>query len=70
MRYAIIVLALLGVLATPRPAAALTGNELLVLCKTETEVTCGLYVLGWRDAFAAVWAGGILFDATGSYTLI
>jgi len=34
MRYAIIVLALLGVLASPRPAAAaITGNELLSECK-------------------------------------
>ena len=29
MKYAIIVLALVGVLASPRPAAALTGNDLL-----------------------------------------
>ena len=42
MRYTIIVLALLGVLASPRPAAA-SGNDLLV--------DCIRYVMGWRDAF-------------------
>ena len=69
MRYAIIVLALLGVLASPRPAASdVTGNTLLEVC--ENELVCSAYAMGWRDAFAAVWAGGILFDATGSYTLI
>ncbi len=49
MRYAIIVLALLGVLASPRPsAAALTGNDLLGIC--ETKLACGAHVMGWRDA--------------------
>ena len=32
MRYAIIVLALLGLLASPRPAAGDTGNEILEIC--------------------------------------
>jgi hypothetical protein len=32
MRYAIIVLALLGLLASPRPAAGGTGNEILETC--------------------------------------
>ena len=32
MRYAIIVLALQGVLASPRPAVAVDGNQLLVSC--------------------------------------
>ena len=32
MRYAIMILALVGVLALPRPAAAMTGNQLLVNC--------------------------------------
>ena len=53
MRYAIIVLALLGVLASPRPAAALTGNQLLRACGSAPsgEIACSFYVMGWRDAF-------------------
>jgi hypothetical protein len=52
MRYAIIVLALLGVLASPRPAAAaaMSGNDLLKVCKvadigTANEMhSCLMYV--------------------------
>ena len=53
MRYAIIVLALLGVLVSPRPAAAagfFSGNQLLAGCKA-SELACTMYVTGWRDAF-------------------
>ncbi len=47
MRYAIIVLALLGVLASPRPAAAepapyYLGNDLLADCKA-SELACLTY---------------------------
>ena len=54
MRYAITVLALLGVLASPRPAAASTGNGLLEACGMGDAggVACTYYVVGWRDAFA------------------
>jgi hypothetical protein len=53
MRYAIIVLALLGVLASPRPAAALDGNELLETCRLGAggEAACTYYMIGWHDAF-------------------
>ena len=53
MRYAIIVLALLGVLASPRPAAALTGNQLLKTCGSDDieGLACVYYVVGWNDAF-------------------
>ena len=69
MRYAIIVLTLLAVLASPRSAASdVTGNTFLEVC--EKELVCSAYAMGWRDAFASVLAGGILFDTTGSYTLI
>lgn len=55
MKYAIMVLALVGVLATPRLAAALTGNDLLKVCGSgETgKLACNSYVHGWRDAFSA-----------------
>jgi hypothetical protein len=54
MRYAIIVLALLGVLASPRPAAAVDGNQLLASCGMGDAggLACTYYVVGWRDAFA------------------
>ena len=53
MRYTIIVLALLGVLASPRPAAAATGNELLKSCDSSDigNIACLYYIIGWRDAF-------------------
>ena len=51
MKYAIMVLALVGVLALPRPAAAeLNGNEYLELCKL-SKVHCGLLMLGLRTGF-------------------
>ena len=51
MRYAIIVLALLGVLAAPRPAAAAnTGNDLLAACEV-SELACTMYPAGWLGAF-------------------
>ena len=50
MKYAIMVLALIGVLASPRPAAAeLTGNEFLELCKL-SKAQCALFIVGWRTA--------------------
>ena len=53
MRYAIIVLALLGVLASPRPAAALDGNRFLNVCKVD-RLACRYYVQGWYEAWATV----------------
>ena len=54
MRYAIIVLALLGVLASPRPtASAVTGKQLLSSCPANNKSFCGGYALGWIDAFKA-----------------
>ena len=49
MRYAIIVLALLGVLASPRPASAQTGNELLKICPANDKSSCRMYINGWID---------------------
>ncbi len=51
MRYAIMILALVGVLALPRPAAAIKGNELLERCTHEAqalELWCMGYVSGWQ----------------------
>jgi len=58
MRYAIMNLALVGVLALPRPAAALDGNELLDRCTHEDEAVelwCMGYASGWhgRNAIRA-----------------
>ena len=56
MRYAIIVLALLGVLASPRPAAAgFGGNDFLKFCERNKAGSnaCTFYIVGWRDAFYA-----------------
>ena len=51
MKYAIMVLALVGILATPRLAAAkLTGNQFLDMCKN-SELACLAYLHGWVDAF-------------------
>ena len=50
MKNAIMVLALVGVLASPRPAAAITGNQFLDMCKNN-EVACFAYLNGWLDAF-------------------
>jgi len=51
MRYAIMILALVGVLASPRPAAALTGNDLLERCSKDGEkwFWCHGFVVGWAQ---------------------
>ena len=46
MKYAIMVLALVGVLATPRLASAITGNDLYPWCK-EDRSFCIVYITGW-----------------------
>ena len=51
MKHAIMVLALMGVLASPRPAAAAaSGNNFLEMCNA-SELACHMYVKGWLDAF-------------------
>ena len=50
MKYPIMVLALVGVLASPRPAAAITGNEMFKLCETR-ENSCYAFVIGWLGGF-------------------
>ena len=55
MRYAIMILALVGVLALPRPAAAITGNEFLERCEKKDKVNVGWfwctgYVEGWAES--------------------
>ena len=52
MRYAIIVLALLGVLASPRPAAAMTGNDLYAWCENEKNYYL-IYIEGWTNRLTA-----------------
>ena len=47
MKYAIMVLALLGVLASPRPAAVEDDNDLLDACKSG--LACVTYMTGWAD---------------------
>jgi len=53
MKYAIMVLALVGVLASPRPAAAnFTGNEMLNHCMDQSgfgKVLCVGYVIGFKS---------------------
>ena len=53
MKYAIIVLALVGVLATPQLAAAdITGNALYPWCKKDRNY-CVVYVEGWVNGVTA-----------------
>ena len=62
MRYAIIVLVLAGVLALPRPAAALTGNDLLERCTDQRDlmkVWCGAYLDGWFDRHRIIVKGRV-----------
>jgi hypothetical protein len=47
MKYAIMILALVGVLTRPTAAIAKTGNKMLELCKIQT--ICSAYVMGWRN---------------------
>ena len=47
MKYAIMVLALVGVLASPRPAAVEDDNDLLDACKSG--LACVTYMTGWAD---------------------
>ena len=64
MRYAIIVLALLVVLVSPRPADAITGNKLLWVCTPRDDSYCTGYVMGWVDAHlfpARVLLNGVYF---------
>ena len=50
MKYAIMVLALVGMLALPRLAtAATTGNELLKVCPARDKTTCTTYINGWVE---------------------
>jgi len=54
MKYAIIVLALVGVLARPTAAIAeATGNEILQWCKQLRQI-CTSYAGGWRSGHWAV----------------
>jgi hypothetical protein len=49
-------LALLGVLASPRPVAAgFGGNDFLKFCERNKAGSnaCTFYIVGWRDAFYA-----------------
>ena len=49
MKYAIMVLALVGVLARPTAAIAeTTGNEMLELCKKDPSI-CMIFAAGWRS---------------------
>ena len=58
-KYAIMVLALVRALASPKPAATqTTGNEFLELCdlvlpdgRKVGKNHCTMFVLGWRTAF-------------------
>ena len=52
MKYAIMVLALLGVLATPRLASAITGNDLYPWCKADRNF-CVVYIEGWVNGVTA-----------------
>ena len=47
MKHAILVLALVGVLASPRPAAVEDDNDLLDACKSG--LACVTYMTGWAD---------------------
>ena len=47
MKYAIMVLALVGVLASPRPAAVEDDNDFLDACKSG--LACVTYMTGWAD---------------------
>ena len=50
MKYAIMVLALVGVLARPAAAIGLTtGNQMLSMCKS-APVLCVTYAMGWQHA--------------------
>ena len=53
MKYAIMVLALVGVLARPTAAIAdsggVSGNTMLETCNKMAEI-CAIYSLGWRDS--------------------
>ena len=55
MRYAIMILALVGVLASPRPAAAtaMSGNQLLKICdlKGADGLACKSYFIGFYGGF-------------------
>jgi len=63
MKYAIMVLALVGVLARPTAAIAdFTGNQMFKWCK-ESRDTCAMYAMGWRHShmgavFQAAWRKG------------
>ena len=48
MKYAIMVLALVGVLAQPTAAIAATGNEMFGWCKQSASLCVG-YAWGWRN---------------------
>ena len=57
MKYAIMILALVGVLASTRPATAMpTGNDLLRTCTPEDKAYvdsfCTADMVRWRDAFS------------------
>ena len=58
MKYAIMVLALVGVLARPTAAIAVTGNILLEACK-ENRDYCSFYAIGWSDGHAVTVPTGI-----------
>ena len=59
MKYAIIVLAFVGVLARPTAAIANTADVFLKACKNYPEY-CAFYAVGWSDGHAmAVLLGGI-----------
>ena len=52
MKYAIMVLALVGVLATPRLASAFTWNDLYTWCKADRNF-CVVYIEGWVNGVTA-----------------
>jgi len=73
MRYAIMILTLIGVLALPRPTAAMTGNEFLERCSKDGEkwFWCHGFVTGWvqRDKVKEVSAAyPFCFPAGAPYT--